>query len=81
MTYYLPHVDDVFGCDVSSIHDVLERKNLPRNIMYQNSEISSHFTTIKMSIDNSILSIENVFDTEINGMSLPLKVYRDNENI
>lgn len=81
MTYYLPHVDDVFGCDVSSIHDVLERKNLPRNIMYQNSEISSHFTTIKMSIDDSILSIENVFDTEINGMSLPLKVYRDNENI
>ncbi len=27
MTYYLPHVDDVFGCDVPSIHCVASGNN------------------------------------------------------
>lgn len=81
MTYYLPHVNDVFACDISSTQVVLERKNLPRSIMYQNSEISTHFTTVDMKIDDSILSIDMVYDSEINGISLPLKIYRDNENM
>lgn len=81
MTYYLPHIDDVFGCDISNKAEPLERRNLPRDIMLQDSEISGHFTTLKLKIDESVLSIDNIYDTEINGISLPLKIYKDNENV
>ena len=81
MTYYLPHIDDVFGCDISNKAEPLERRNLPRDIMLRDSEILGHFTTLKLKIDESVLSIDNIYDTEINGTSLPLKIYKDNENV
>ena len=36
---------------------------------------------LNLKIDKSVLSIDNIYDTEINGTSLPLKIYKDNENV
>lgn len=80
-TYYLPHVDGSSYCTVSK--DIaIKRKNLGSFEIGKQSVKSTtegNYTDIVVSLDSSRYHIDSVMDIEINGNSLPLKIYKDIE--
>lgn len=78
-TYYLPHVDGSSYCVVDKESEI-KRKNLGAfgvDKMSVKSKTEGNYTDIIVSVTSSLYHIDNIMDIEINGNSLPLKIYKD----
>ena len=78
-TYYLPNQFGASNCKGSD-STTYERKNLiefGEDISTQDSTISTHYTEVVVGIASSEYSIDNMLDIQVNGNSLPLKIYKD----
>lgn len=80
-TYYLPHVDGSSYCVVDKDIEI-KRRNLGSFELDKQSvksKTDGNYTDIVVSITSSLYHIDNIMDIEINGNSLPLKIYKDGE--
>jgi hypothetical protein len=83
-TYYLPFNRGVPNCNIDE-SERLERTNLKgvlavdKEDRSQNSVIGEHYTNIQLRILSSFCFIDSIHDIQINGNSLPLKIYKDRE--
>ena len=85
-TYYIAHLPGTPMCDIDPTKP-FKRQNL-RTLEIQdpsiNTEISSslsgYYTNIKINILSTQFEIQNLLGLQINGTSLPLKMYKDTNN-
>jgi hypothetical protein len=75
-TYYVNHDAGNPGCVRSSLD--ISRSNLSSTM---HSNISADCTMIKIYLKNSIFGISKILNVQINGNSLPLKIYKDVKNL
>lgn len=78
-TYYLNNLYGASNCRLDPEME-MSRKNLENfgvQKMNQNGVLSTHYTTLKIGIASAEYSITQLLDIQINGMSLPLKIYQD----
>ena len=80
-TYYINHVDNAGYSLVKD--DKFERKNLKGiyDEEINSSEISNLMTNIKIILNKQEFDIDRVYGCEINGCSLPLKIYQDDDSV
>lgn len=78
-TYYLNNLYGAGDCrTLSSV--VSQRKNIEGLVgvnSSQNGNVATHATEIQLGITSSEYHIDNLLAVEINGQSLPLKIYKD----
>jgi hypothetical protein len=81
-TYYINHVS---GAGASYVHNTaVSRNNLDgvvEDTAINSDNISNLGTKITIAINKSKFDIKDVFECMINGCSLPLKIYRDIDEI
>jgi len=78
-TYYLANAYGAADC-VRDPHDSYARPNLtefPEHLREQPSDLSSQWTSISVGVASAEYKIDNMLDLQINGNSLPLKIYKD----
>ena len=78
-TYYLNNLYGASNCNLAPELEI-SRKNLDSfgvEKMTQNGILSTHYTTLNIGITSAEYSIKQLLDVQINGMSLPLKIYQD----
>lgn len=78
-TFYLPNQYGASNCKTGDVISY-ERKNLldfGESIVQQDSTISTHYTKLMVGIASAEYSVDNLLDVQINGNSLPLKIYKD----
>ena len=78
-TYYLNNLYGASNCNLAPELEI-SRKNLDSfgvEKMSQNGILSTHYTTLNIGITSAEYSIKQLLDVQINGMSLPLKIYQD----
>lgn len=78
-TYYVGHIPGSEGCAVSA-EALVPRKNLDGVVL--DTKISSslaYSTEIDLAVLSTLYAIDGgqLFDVQVNGNSLPLKIYRD----
>lgn len=82
-TYYLPNLLGASNCNADP-STALDRKNLAQfgdEAKSQDGVLSEHFTSIEVGIASSDYNIDNLLEMQINGNSLPLKMYKDDTDI
>lgn len=81
-TYYISHVNGSSGCQVTE-DDSFFRKNLiafGEETGTIKSTIQEHATTISVTIPDTMAQyMDEILDVQINGNSLPLKIYKDEQ--
>ena len=83
-TYYLPFNRGVPDCEVDE-SEKIERTNLvgvttvSQDQRKQSSKIDEHYTNIELDILSSFCFMDCIQDIQINGNSMPLKVYKDRD--
>ena len=78
-TYYLNNLYGASNCRVSP-DTQMTRKNLEEfgvDKMDQTGILSDHYTLLQVGLASAEYSIDNLVDVQINGMSLPLKIYQE----
>lgn len=78
-TYYLNNLYGASNCRISP-DNILARKNLEEfgvDKMEQSGVLSDHYTLVQVGLTSAEYSIDRLVDVQINGMSLPLKIYKD----
>ena len=78
-TYYLANAYGAADC-VRDPHDSYIRPNLtefPEYLRAQPSDLSSQWTSISVGVASAEYRIDNMLDLQINGNSLPLKIYKE----
>ena len=84
-TYYLAFNEGVPNCMVEPTEPIY-RRNLAQvgtvatEDKTQTSEIGNHYTNVQLNIMSSFCFMDCIQDIQINGNSLPLKVYKDIDN-
>lgn len=78
-TYYLSHTQ---GSSFNKIPITQPYKrdnllNFGEEIAITDSQISSHVTNFSIHIADTLISIDDLLEIQANGMSLPLKIYKD----
>lgn len=80
-TYYISHVHGSQGC---SLYDVdIEHQNIRdfgADVSVFKGSVKEHFTRFNVIVNGSEYDIQNVIGVQVNGTSLPLKVYRDQQS-
>lgn len=74
-TFYLNHVDSVPTDDMNAKE--LLRKNVNATL---SRKVEDNCTRLSVMLDNDYFKLANIQNVEINGNSLPLGLYIDNEN-
>lgn len=80
-TYYLPDLYGASDCRISP-ETRITRKNLSEfdaSKQDQDGVLSTHYTDIVIGVLSSEYHIDNILDMQINGNSLPLKIYKMSE--
>lgn len=81
-TYYLNNLLGASNCKIqptfSSTRKNLEDFGLEK--MEQTGELSTHYTTVKVGLTSAEYNITKLLDVQINGMSLPLKIYQEDQS-
>ena len=78
-TYYLANAYGAADC-IRDPHDSYERPNLTEyaeDLREQPSDLSAQWTSISVGIASAEYRVDNILDLQINGNSLPLKIYKD----
>lgn len=78
-TYYLNNMYGASNCTIDPSQTIY-RENLVEfgtAKTNQNGQLSSHVTTLQIGLASAEYSIDNLVDVQINGASLPLKIYQD----
>ena len=78
-TYYLANTYGAADCTRNE-DDAYLRPNLyefSESLQTQSSKISEHYTSISVGIASCEYHIDNLLGVQINGNSLPLKIYKD----
>ena len=81
-TYYLANTYGAADCTRSE-DDAYQRPNLydfSEKVQTQSSKISEHYTSISVGIASCEYHIDNLLGVQINGNSLPLKIYKDDKS-
>lgn len=74
-TYYIPHMKYAGNCQSSDDFTVkVNGRDLKTNIR-------DNYTTIKLTILDTVFDIDSVFENTIKGNSLPLKVFKLNDDL
>lgn len=81
-TYYISHADGSTDCYVNDDEKIF-RKNLVQfgeDVSTIDSSIRNHSTSITVTVPDTMAQrMDCIFDVHINGNSLPLKIYRDEQ--
>lgn len=78
-TYYLNNLYGASNCRVTP-DTQMTRKNLEEfgvDKMDQTGILSDHYTLLQIGLTSAEYSIDKLVDVQINGMSLPLKIYQE----
>jgi len=78
-SYYIANCFGASNCKHDQA-DAYFRKNLEQfgsDIASQDSTLSTHWTSLSVGVASASYHIDNLLDVQINGMSLPLAVYKD----
>lgn len=79
LTYYLSHASGVpCNIDPSEKLERLNLKNISETIKFQDSQVSSHYTECSVVFDPNTIKFDQIYNIQANGVSLPLKVYKEN---
>lgn len=81
-TYYLNNLLGASNCKIQPTFSS-SRKNLEDfgfEKMEQTGELSTHYTTVKVGLTSAEYNITKLLDVQINGMSLPLKIYQEDQS-
>ena len=81
LTYYLNHVTGV-PCNIDPLQKIerINLKNISNEVKMQDSQLSTHYTECSVMLNLSSLQFDNIYTIQANGVSLPLKVYKENNN-
>lgn len=78
-TYYFNNMYGASNCTLDP-NQKIYRENLVEfgtAKTYQDGQMSTHATTLQVGLASAEYSIDNLVDVQINGASLPLKIYQD----
>ena len=78
-TYYLNNLYGASDCKVLP-QNSMTRKNLDDfgiEKMEQTGVLSDHYTLLQIGLASAEYSVDRLVDVQINGMSLPLKIYKE----
>lgn len=78
-SYYIANCFGASNCKHDQA-DAYSRKNLETfgsELAVQDSTLSTHYTALSVGVASASYHIDNLLDVQINGMSLPLAVYKD----
>ena len=81
--YYMNYMYGTPNCTIEQSKEKRTRRNLEstpsidKSLRFQDSDPSSHYTTVKLTLNKQVFDIRQVLEVEINGCSLPLKIYKD----
>jgi len=76
MTYYMNHVAGFGNCRYEDT--TVERKNIDGTVT--DNKLNEKYTRLRIYIDQSHFNLKSITAIQINGTSLPLKVYADTDH-
>lgn len=78
-SYYLANCYGASNCRHDQ-SDSYSRKNLEQfgaAVAVQDSTLSTHWTSLSVCVASASYHVDNLLDVQVNGMSLPLAIYKD----
>jgi hypothetical protein len=76
MTYYMNHVAGFGNCRYEDT--TVARKNIDNTVT--DNKLNEKYTRLRIYVDQSHFNLKSITAIQINGTSLPLKVYKDDEH-